>query len=120
MTTLDSPSTMTKKGKKSKITSRENWRKDLKFTEILMEGEVRGPETGDFSPFQLHQDILIREEIVTSLVIGQGVQMKNEGKANQLNGRKGQKSTAKQLGNAPSSDRAIKDIRQPLRRHTSG
>ena len=118
MTTLDSPSTMTKKGKKSKITSRENWRKDLKLTEILMKGEVRGPATGDFSPFQLHHRI--REEIVTSLVTGQGVQMKNEGKTNQLNGRKGEKSTAKQLGNAPSSDRAIKDIRQPLRRHTSG
>ena len=48
---------MTKKGKKSKITSRENWRKDLKLTEILMEGEVRGPATGDFSPFQLHHRI---------------------------------------------------------------
>ena len=35
LTTLQSPSTMTKKGEKSKITSRENWRKDLKFTEIL-------------------------------------------------------------------------------------
>ena len=46
--------------------------------------------------------------------------MKNEGKTSQLNGRKGEKSTAKQLGNAPSSDRAVKDIRQPLRRHTSG
>ena len=120
---------MTKEGEKGETTSLENCRKVLKFTESLIEGEVVEPETRDYSPSLLHRRMappdsirrnLIREEIVTSLVTGQGVQMKNEGKTNQLNGRKGEKSTAKQLGNAPSSDRAIKDIRQPLRRHTSG
>lgn len=34
--------------------------------------------------------------------------------------RKGEKPTAKQPRNTPSRDRAIKGIRRPLRRHTSG
>ena len=42
--------TMAKEGEKSETISRENWRKVLKFTDILMEGEVRGSATRDFSP----------------------------------------------------------------------
>ena len=81
---------------------------------------MRGPATGDFSPFQLHHRISDPRGNRNEPCIRARRANENEGKTNQVNGRKGEKSTAKQLGNAPSSDRAIKDIRQPLRRHTSG
>ena len=56
-----------------------------------------------------------------SVVTGRGLQMKKlKGKTNQRNGRKGEESTAKQPRNTPFRDRAIKGIRKPHRRHTSG
>ena len=66
LTTLDSPSTMTKKGEKSKITSRENWRKDERASNARLS----------------IKRYLIRKEIATSLVTGRGLQIKNEGKTN--------------------------------------
>ena len=60
MTTLDSPSTILKNGETSKITSRENWRKDRKFIVIAMEGEVRGTATRDLSPSRLHHRIVYK------------------------------------------------------------
>ena len=88
MTTLDSPSTILKNGETSKITSRENWRKDRKFTVIAMEGEVRGTATRDLRdcnarpfPFPIAPSDSIKrylnwEENVTSVVTGRGLQMK--------------------------------------------
>ena len=66
LTTLDSPSTMTKKGEKSKMTSRKNWRKDERASNARLS----------------IKRYLIRKEIATSLVTGRGLQIKNEGKTN--------------------------------------
>ena len=57
----------------------------LKFTENLIEGELVEPETRDYSTSLLHRRMappdsirrnLIREEIVTSLVTGRGLQIR--------------------------------------------
>ena len=52
---------MTKEREKSEITSRENWRKVLKFTESLMEGKAGGPATRDVFLSHLNHQIVLSE-----------------------------------------------------------